>query len=148
MFFEDFEDDGDDESDGCWQQELQRRYAQDANFMAELRARHPSSTSPPEQTTIITGQQHNNHQQQQTQFTAMNSISQNFNHVSLLASYDQQQQQQQSQQQQQQHFVQPPNHQVYNNMEQQQNYANYSSQSDGNNHHGPFGLSQVCFILR
>lgn len=42
----DFEDDGEDESDGGWQQELQRRYAQEANFMAELRARHP--TSPPE----------------------------------------------------------------------------------------------------
>ncbi|XP_030764230.1 dystrobrevin beta-like isoform X3 [Sitophilus oryzae] len=42
----DFEDDGDDESDVGWQQELQRRYMQDANFMAELRARHPSS--PPE----------------------------------------------------------------------------------------------------
>ncbi|CAG9762189.1 unnamed protein product [Ceutorhynchus assimilis] len=42
----DFEDDGEDESDGGWQQELQRRYMQDANFMAELRARHPSS--PPE----------------------------------------------------------------------------------------------------
>ncbi|XP_072391820.1 dystrobrevin beta isoform X1 [Diabrotica undecimpunctata] len=42
----DFEDDGDEESDGGWQQELQRRYAQEANFMAELRARHP--TSPPE----------------------------------------------------------------------------------------------------
>lgn len=42
----DFEDDGEDESDSGWQQELQRRYAQDANFMAELRARHPSS--PPE----------------------------------------------------------------------------------------------------
>ncbi|XP_018568287.1 dystrobrevin beta [Anoplophora glabripennis] len=42
----DFEDDGEDESDGGWQQELQRRYAQEANFMAELRARHPAS--PPE----------------------------------------------------------------------------------------------------
>lgn len=42
----DFEDDGEDESDGGWQQELQRRYMQDANFMAELRARHP--LSPPE----------------------------------------------------------------------------------------------------
>ncbi|GLV39609.1 Dystrobrevin [Carabus blaptoides fortunei] len=43
----DFEEDGEeeDESDGEWQQELQRRYEQDANFMAELRARHPS-TSP------------------------------------------------------------------------------------------------------
>uniref|UniRef100_A0AAR5PTZ7 ZZ-type domain-containing protein n=1 Tax=Dendroctonus ponderosae TaxID=77166 RepID=A0AAR5PTZ7_DENPD len=41
-----FEDDGEDESDGGWQQELQRRYMQEANFMAELRARHPSS--PPE----------------------------------------------------------------------------------------------------
>ncbi|KAJ8947876.1 hypothetical protein NQ318_010022 [Aromia moschata] len=41
----DFEDDGEDESDGSWQQELQRRYAQEANFIAELRARHP--TSPP-----------------------------------------------------------------------------------------------------
>lgn len=45
MFYADFEDDGEDESDGGWQQELQRRYAQDANFMAELRARHPSSPS-------------------------------------------------------------------------------------------------------
>lgn len=45
--FVDFEEDGEeeDESDGEWQQELQRRYEQDANFMAELRARHPS-TSP------------------------------------------------------------------------------------------------------
>lgn len=43
----DFEDDGEDESDGGWQQELQRRYAQDANFMAEVRARQP--TSPPDQ---------------------------------------------------------------------------------------------------
>lgn len=42
----DFEDDGEDESDGGWQQELQRRYEQEASFMAELRARHPSS--PPE----------------------------------------------------------------------------------------------------
>lgn len=42
----DFEEDGDDdESEGEWQQELQRRYEQDASFMAELRARHP--TSPP-----------------------------------------------------------------------------------------------------
>lgn len=43
----DFEDDGEDESDGGWQQELQRRYAQEANFMAELRARHPSSPGEP-----------------------------------------------------------------------------------------------------
>ncbi|KAK4885532.1 hypothetical protein RN001_001803 [Aquatica leii] len=42
----DFEDDGEEESEGGWQQELQRRYAQEASFMAELRARHP--TSPPE----------------------------------------------------------------------------------------------------
>nr|CAI5864756.1 unnamed protein product [Callosobruchus analis] len=35
----DFEDDGEDESDGGWQQELQRRYAQEESFMAELRAR-------------------------------------------------------------------------------------------------------------
>lgn len=42
----DFEDDGEEESEGGWQQELQRRYAQEANFMAELRARHP--TSPPD----------------------------------------------------------------------------------------------------
>lgn len=43
----DFEDDGEEESEGSWQQELQRRYAQEATFMAELRARqHP--TSPPE----------------------------------------------------------------------------------------------------
>lgn len=42
----DFEDDGEDESDGGWQLELQRRYAQEANFMAELRARQ--ATSPPE----------------------------------------------------------------------------------------------------
>nr|XP_022921250.1 dystrobrevin beta isoform X2 [Onthophagus taurus] len=41
--FLDFEDDGEDESDGGWQQELQRRYAQEANFMAELQARHPQS---------------------------------------------------------------------------------------------------------
>ncbi|XP_063905364.1 dystrobrevin beta isoform X3 [Zophobas morio] len=52
----DFEDDGEDESDGGWQQELQRRYAQDANFMAELRARHP--TSPPENPS----QNYNHHQ--------------------------------------------------------------------------------------
>lgn len=39
QFLLDFEDDGEDESDGGWQQELQRRYAQEANFMAELRAR-------------------------------------------------------------------------------------------------------------
>ncbi|XP_060536455.1 dystrobrevin beta isoform X2 [Cylas formicarius] len=39
----DFEDDGEDESDGGWQQELQRRYVQDASFMAELRARQPVS---------------------------------------------------------------------------------------------------------
>lgn len=45
-FWTDFEDDGEDESDSGWQQELQRRYAQEANFMAELRARHP--VSPPE----------------------------------------------------------------------------------------------------
>nr|CAH7714683.1 unnamed protein product [Callosobruchus chinensis] len=37
----DFEDDGEDESDGGWQQELQRRYAQEESFMAELRARQP-----------------------------------------------------------------------------------------------------------
>lgn len=43
MLSTDFEDDGEDESDSGWQQELQRRYAQEANFMAELRARHPSS---------------------------------------------------------------------------------------------------------
>lgn len=42
-FGTDFEDDGEDESDGGWQQEIQRRYAQEATFMAELRARHPSS---------------------------------------------------------------------------------------------------------
>ncbi|KAK9707799.1 Zinc finger, ZZ type [Popillia japonica] len=36
----DFEDDGEDESDGGWQQELQRRYAQEVNFMAELQARN------------------------------------------------------------------------------------------------------------
>ncbi|XP_044264823.1 dystrobrevin beta isoform X2 [Tribolium madens] len=53
----DFEDDGEDESDGGWQQELQRRYAQDANFMAELRARHP--TSPPENHP---SQNYNHHQ--------------------------------------------------------------------------------------
>ncbi|XP_056640992.1 dystrobrevin beta isoform X2 [Diorhabda sublineata] len=47
----DFEDDGDEESDGGWQQELQRRYAQEANFMAELRARHP--TSPPENNQMV-----------------------------------------------------------------------------------------------
>lgn len=42
----DFEEDGEEEeSESEWQQELQRRYEQDANFMAELRARHP--TSPP-----------------------------------------------------------------------------------------------------
>lgn len=46
FLFVDFEDDGEEESEGGWQQELQRRYAQEANFMAELRARHP--TSPPE----------------------------------------------------------------------------------------------------
>ncbi|KAL3285964.1 hypothetical protein HHI36_000478 [Cryptolaemus montrouzieri] len=39
----DFEDDGEDESDGGWQEELQRRYEQDANFMAELRARQANS---------------------------------------------------------------------------------------------------------
>ncbi|XP_066139060.1 dystrobrevin beta-like isoform X2 [Euwallacea fornicatus] len=42
----DFEDDGEEESDGGWQQELQRRYMQEANFIEELRARHPPS--PPE----------------------------------------------------------------------------------------------------
>ncbi|GJQ79264.1 putative zinc ion binding protein [Trypoxylus dichotomus] len=36
-----FEDDGEDESDGGWQQELQRRYMQEINFMAELQARNP-----------------------------------------------------------------------------------------------------------
>lgn len=46
FIIKDFEDDGEDESEGGWQQELQRRYAQEANFMAELRARHP--TSPPD----------------------------------------------------------------------------------------------------
>jgi hypothetical protein len=56
-FCPDFEDDGEDESDGGWQQELQRRYAQDANFMAELRARHP--TSPPENHP---SQNYNHHQ--------------------------------------------------------------------------------------
>lgn len=40
MIFSDFEDDGEDESDGGWQQELQRRYAQEVNFMAELQARN------------------------------------------------------------------------------------------------------------
>ncbi|CAH0551696.1 unnamed protein product [Brassicogethes aeneus] len=47
----DFEDDGEEESDGGWQQELQRRYAQEANFMAELRARHP--VSPPENHQMV-----------------------------------------------------------------------------------------------
>lgn len=62
----DFEDDGEDESDGGWQQELQRRYAQEANFMAELRARHPAS--PPE----------NN--QSSGQSYPPSSFGQNFNH--------------------------------------------------------------------
>ncbi|XP_045461197.1 dystrobrevin beta isoform X4 [Harmonia axyridis] len=39
----DFEDDGEDESDSGWQEELQRRYEQDANFIAELRARQANS---------------------------------------------------------------------------------------------------------
>lgn len=59
LFYADFEDDGEDESDGGWQQELQRRYAQDANFMAELRARHPSSPSE--------NQNFNHHQQYHNQ---------------------------------------------------------------------------------
>lgn len=58
----DFEDDGEDESDGTWQQELQRRYAQEANFMAELQARH--SGSPPENNQYASQSfpGHNNHQ--------------------------------------------------------------------------------------
>lgn len=42
----DFEDDGDEESDGGWQQELQQRYEQEAQFMAELRARHSEASLP------------------------------------------------------------------------------------------------------
>ncbi|KAB0801484.1 hypothetical protein PPYR_05838 [Photinus pyralis] len=61
----DFEDDGEEESEGGWQQELQRRYAQEASFMAELRARHP--TSPPEITQNNQGY----------------VMGQNFNHNSL-----------------------------------------------------------------
>ncbi|XP_025835744.1 dystrobrevin-1-like [Agrilus planipennis] len=41
----DFEDDGEEESEGGWQQELQKRYAQEAKFMEELRARNLSSPS-------------------------------------------------------------------------------------------------------
>ncbi|XP_017774247.1 PREDICTED: dystrobrevin beta isoform X2 [Nicrophorus vespilloides] len=59
----DFEDDGEDESDGGWQQELQRRYAQEANFMAELRARQ--ATSPPEGNSAQNNQNFHNYPNQQ-----------------------------------------------------------------------------------
>lgn len=69
----DFEDDGEEESDGGWQLELQRRYAQEANFMAELRARQ-SVGSPPEnqqqayaQANFQMGYYQHQHQQQQQQ---------------------------------------------------------------------------------
>ncbi|KAK9880457.1 hypothetical protein WA026_011703 [Henosepilachna vigintioctopunctata] len=52
----DFEDDGEDESDGGWQDELQRRYEQDANFMAELRARQ--ANSPGNNPAEVTGFPH------------------------------------------------------------------------------------------
>ncbi|XP_019881301.1 dystrobrevin beta isoform X2 [Aethina tumida] len=75
----DFEDDGEDESDGGWQQELQRRYAQDQNFMAELRARHP--TSPPEGGQMINqhymapGPNYNNHAAaQQHYYASQNNV--------------------------------------------------------------------------
>lgn len=54
FFFSDFEDDGEDESDSGWQEELQRRYEQDANFIAELRARQSNSpgSNPNESTEM------------------------------------------------------------------------------------------------
>lgn len=115
ILFTDFEDDGEDESDGGWQQELQRRYAQDANFMAELRARHP--TSPPEHMPIP------NHQNYPQQMINYNHAGHNLNSI----------------QQQQIHY--PPNHSNnpnYSQQQQQQNYSqNYQNQSGPNQ--GPFG---------
>ncbi|XP_050295443.1 uncharacterized protein LOC126735482 [Anthonomus grandis grandis] len=60
-----FEDDGEDESDGGggWQQELQRRYMQDATFMAELRARSISGTL-----NVVSPPEHVNHQFQQAPY--------------------------------------------------------------------------------
>lgn len=51
----DFEDDGEDESDGGWQRELQRRYAQEANFMAELRARQQMEEGQQQQSGVDVG---------------------------------------------------------------------------------------------
>lgn len=80
----DFEDDGEDESDGSWQQELQRRYEQEANFMAELRARHPASPPGsfphPNQNFVVTDQSYN-HGNGHPNFTIQEANSRNHNHA-------------------------------------------------------------------
>ncbi|KAF5301319.1 hypothetical protein FQA39_LY10717 [Lamprigera yunnana] len=78
----DFEDDGEEESEGGWQQELQRRYAQEASFMAELRARHP--TSPLE---ISQNAQNNSSYIMGQNFVHNNSGQVNSNHSSTQQSY-------------------------------------------------------------
>lgn len=81
----DFEDDGEDESDGGWQQELQRRYAQEANFMAELQARHP--TSPPEGNQAINQNFVNQGYHQGQNYAGQNQISNSGQNYGIQQNY-------------------------------------------------------------
>lgn len=85
VYLIDFEDDGEDESDGSWQQELQRRYEQEANFMAELRARHPSTPpgSFPQPNQNFVADQSYNHGNEQPNFPNQDANPGNHGHSTV-----------------------------------------------------------------